>query len=118
MEAKDVPRDIPQDIPRVVHLQRSGGEIVVGCDIYIGRGLYQGGWRLGASKWANPYKVDKNDPKSRKEALARYESYVRSSPQLVGALPELRGKALGCWCSPAPCHGDILIKLFKELVRD
>ena len=24
------------------------------------------------------------------------------------------GKELGCWCKPSPCHGDILIKLFKE----
>ena len=27
---------------------------------------------------------------------------------------ELEGKELGCWCKPSPCHGDILIKLFKE----
>ena len=27
---------------------------------------------------------------------------------------ELEGKEIGCWCKPGPCHGDILIKLFKE----
>ena len=27
---------------------------------------------------------------------------------------ELEGKELGCWCKPYLCHGDILIKLFKE----
>ena len=27
---------------------------------------------------------------------------------------ELEGKEIGCWCKPSPCHGDILIKLFKE----
>jgi len=33
------------------------------------------------------------------------------------ALPELKGKRLGCWCAPLPCHGDILRELC-ELYRD
>jgi hypothetical protein len=28
--------------------------------------------------------------------------------ELIAALPELRGKRLGCWCAPHPCHGDLL----------
>ena len=32
----------------------------------------------------------------------------------MDAIPELNGKVLGCWCKPSACHGDILIKLFKE----
>ena len=31
------------------------------------------------------------------------------------AIPELEGMQLGCWCKPFRCHGDILIKLFKEI---
>ena len=27
---------------------------------------------------------------------------------------ELEGKELGCWCKPSLCHGDILIKIFRE----
>ena len=27
---------------------------------------------------------------------------------------ELERKEIGYWCKPSPCHGDILIKLFKE----
>lgn len=29
-------------------------------------------------------------------------------------LEELRGKVLGCWCSPLPCHGDVLIEFLEE----
>jgi hypothetical protein len=29
-------------------------------------------------------------------------------------LKELEGKALGCWCKPKSCHGDVLIKLIEE----
>ena len=31
------------------------------------------------------------------------------------SLSELKDKNLGCWCAPSPCHGDVLIKLFKEV---
>ena len=24
---------------------------------------------------------------------------------------------LGCWCKPEACHGDILIKLYKEKIK-
>jgi hypothetical protein len=34
------------------------------------------------------------------------------------ALFELKGKILGCWCHPLPCHGDVLVKLIKELCSD
>jgi hypothetical protein len=27
---------------------------------------------------------------------------------------ELKGKVLGCWCSPKACHGDILAKIANE----
>ena len=33
----------------------------------------------------------------------------------MGCLGELRGKILGCWCKPKPCHGDILVKLVEEV---
>ncbi|MHB8407806.1 MAG: DUF4326 domain-containing protein [Acidiferrobacterales bacterium] len=29
----------------------------------------------------------------------------------MSALGELRGKVLGCWCSPQACHGDVLEEL-------
>ena len=30
-------------------------------------------------------------------------------------LSELKGKRLGCWCKPAPCHGDVLVELIEEM---
>lgn len=48
---------------------------------------------------------------SREEAIARYEEWLIAQPELVVSLPELRGKVLGCWCSPKPCHGEVLVRL-------
>jgi hypothetical protein len=30
---------------------------------------------------------------------------------LINQVSELKGKILGCWCKPKPCHGDILVEL-------
>lgn len=72
-------------------------------DVYIGR----------PSKWGNPYRVGPDGTVG--EVLMAYEAYVRSRPDLMAALPELRGKVLGCWCAPKPCHGNVLLKLLAEL---
>jgi hypothetical protein len=49
------------------------------------------------------------------EVLPRYEAWLRAQPQLVErARMELRGKRLGCWCAPKPCHGDILARIANE----
>ena len=72
-------------------------------DVYIGRG----------SKWGNPFKIG-NDG-DRNEVIQKYEDHIRNSPELLEALPELKGKVLGCWCRPKACHGDVLINLLKEM---
>lgn len=93
---------------KVVRIRRSGGRVVQGCDVYIGRACTMGGWDLPDSKWANPYPVTKY---GRDEALSRYRTYIcakiANNPAIYD-LDELRGKTLGCWCAPDPCHGDIL----------
>lgn len=71
-------------------------------DVYIGRG----------SKWGNPFIIPKHG--NRMQVIDLYEKYIRKKPELINALPELAGKILGCFCAPKPCHGDILIKLYKE----
>lgn len=44
-----------------------------------------------------------------------YEKYIRDTPALFAALSELTGKELGCWCKKIDmCHGDVLIKLWRE----
>ena len=82
-------------------------------DIYIGR---ENKWLgLESSKWANPFPM-KNES-MREEVLTKAEEYFRSKPDLIAALPELEGKTLGCYCAPKKCHGEILIKLYKEFIN-
>ena len=78
---------------RVVHCKRDR------YDVYIGR----------PSRWGNPYQVGRDG--TRAEVIARYEAWLATQPELVRALPGLAGRTLGCWCAPAPCHGDVLVRL-------
>ncbi len=71
-----------------------------------------GGWNLPRSKWANPFTRGEGEPI--RVLVARYRAYVTARPDLMDALGELAGKTLGCWCVPRPCHGDVLVALFKE----
>jgi Domain of unknown function (DUF4326) len=88
--------------------RENGGHVPEGV-VYIGRAMHRGGWRLPTSKWANPFTIGRDG--TREEVLARYREHVLLSPELRAALPELRGKVLGCWCSPEACHGDVLVDL-------
>lgn len=86
-------------------------------DIYIGREEPRA--KLKASIWANPYTIKEYGIK---ESLRLYELHARNSPELMRRLFMLRGKILGCWCvnseetDEIKCHGQILIRLIKELV--
>ena len=97
---------------QVVHLKRSGGVVVQDCDVYIGRSCNMGGWNLRQSKWANPFTVKKEG--SVTAAVKKYEGYIKSNPKLLADIEELRGKTLGCWCAPGPCHGDVLVALLDS----
>jgi len=79
--------------------------------LYIGRNMNF--YVKGAieSKWKNPFSVKTY---GLEKCLELYEEYIRETPELEGSLGELDGKELGCWCSPKPCHGDVLIKLLEE----
>ena len=89
---------------RVVHCKKAD------YDVYIGR----------PSKWGNPFShksgtLAEFQVDSRDEAVARYEEWIKTQPSLLASLHELKGKTLGCWCSPQSCHGDILVRLADEL---
>ena len=79
-------------------------------------GIPQGSVYVGRpTKWGNPFShqqgtLAKYMVASRDEAVAAYEEYLLNSPALLASLSELRGKDLVCWCSPASCHADILIR--------
>lgn len=82
---------------RVVHCRKSK------YDIYIGR----------PSKWGNPFRLE--DGQDRAAAVQRYREWLMGQPELLAALPELRGKVLGCWCKPQACHGDVLAELASKI---
>ena len=71
-------------------------------DIYIGR----------PSKWGNPFTIGKDG--TREEVIEKYKVYISNKPDLRASLDELKGKVLGCWCKPKPCHGDVLAELCNE----
>ena len=96
-------------ITTVVKIARRGGVVVQWCDVYIGRECKMGGWNLPCSIWHNPYKTG-----TLEERISKYREHIINNPVLMARLPELRGKVLGCWCKPGPCHGDILIELLDK----
>lgn len=67
--------------------------------VYIGRG----------SKWGNPFRIGPNG--DRAAVIAKYERWLADQHHLLGALDELRGRDLVCFCAPRPCHGDLLLRL-------
>jgi hypothetical protein len=75
--------------------------------VYIGRANRR--YRLRASKWANPFAIKREA--DREAAIDAYERWLRLQPHLRGALHELSGRDLVCWCAPLPCHGDVLLRL-------
>ena len=46
--------------------------------------------------------------------IANFRWYLERRPSLQDELGDLVGKVLGCWCHPAPCHGDVLIEAIAE----
>ena len=78
--------------------------------VYIGRTVR---WaNLRASKWRNPFQI--KPWRNRQQVLHLYEQYINNNPYLKNCLSELEGKVLGCWCSPEPCHGDLLRTLAEN----
>ena len=57
--------------------------------------------------WGNPFELPGDG--DREAVIPNYEEhYLPYKPSLTSKLDGLRGKALGCWCAPEACHGDVL----------
>ena len=108
-------------------------------DVYIGRPVPRAKderCRVG-SLWGNPYAGPvfwAKEPK--KWCVEMYATLLRNRLLVGGRVPHwhvhrcgydymdaawwgeqldlLRGKRLGCWCSPEPCHGDAIIEAVKR----
>lgn len=72
-------------------------------DVYIGR----------PSKWGNPFVIGVHG--TRADVIKKYDEWIRTRPELMAAIGELKGKRLGCWCHPEPCHGDVLAYLASSI---
>ena len=68
------------------------------------------------SIFGNPFLLGRY---SREESILQYSVWfyrqLEYRPEFVKAVKKLRGKALGCWCTPLPCHGDVIIEYLEGL---
>ncbi len=71
-------------------------------DVFIGRG----------SMWGNPFVMNRDG--NREQVIEKYKEWVITNPAIMACLGDLRGKVLGCYCKPKPCHGDVLVALIGE----
>lgn len=80
---------------KVVHCKKEA------YDVYIGR----------PSKWGNPFVIGKDG--NREECIQKYKVWflARKLAARPEDLHELKGRVLGCWCSPKACHGDFLAEM-------
>lgn len=107
---------------RQLHDRLANGETVV---LNMRRGVHNHLWKwthsvgLGVridrkSIWGNPFILDEDG--DRAQVVNAYSDfYLPHKPQLLDQVAMLQGKALGCWCSPEPCHGDVLAALARVM---
>lgn len=79
-------------------------------DEYIGRkGRFNDGY------FGNPFPV-KNF--GRDNCLKAYKFYfdyrLKTDPEFKEKVESLRGKVLGCFCKPNPCHGDVIVEYLES----
>ena len=89
--------------PRVFNKKLLRGSVA--NSVYIGR----------PGIWGNPFVIGKDG--TRNEVIAKFERWIVQQPRLMARLEELKGKHLVCWCAPARCHGDVLVKLANSTQR-
>lgn len=72
--------------------------------LYIGR----------PTVWGNPFVIGKDG--NREEVIKKFKTYARNNESLMHLISLLHEDVvLGCFCYPEKCHGDIIIKLWKEI---
>jgi hypothetical protein len=81
---------------RVLNKRQTG---VAAGAIYSGRG----------SKCGNPFRIGPDG--DRNMVVALHARWLRTQHPLLRSLDELRGRDLVCFCAPAACHGDLLLRL-------
>lgn len=78
--------------------------------VYVGR----------PSKFGNPFShlpstLAQFKVATRDEAVEAFERWLMGRPEMVAAVKrELRGRDLVCWCAPARCHAEVLLKIANK----
>lgn len=80
-------------------------------DVYIGRaGKGKSGY------FGNPTRLKPGE--ERGSALENYKKYfykrIENDPKFKEEVLKLKGKTLGCFCKPKPCHGDIIVEFLNK----
>lgn len=72
------------------------------CDVYIGRG----------GPFGNPYVLGQDG--DREEVIRKYRIYfhdrLKFDREFRKKVEALKGKVLGCHCTPLACHGNVIIE--------
>lgn len=70
--------------------------------VYVGR----------PSDFGNPFSVEVF---GRKVAIEKFAALVERDEEFKNYIKQhLKGKNLLCWCSPLPCHADVLMRIANE----
>lgn len=80
-------------------------------DVYIGRGRCPKTGKVGI--WGNPFTIGKDG--NRNQVIEKYRQWIKTQPELLALIHTLKGKILGCWCSPQLCHGHVLAAMADGL---
>jgi hypothetical protein len=86
-----------------------------GYDVYIGRaGKGQDGY------FGNPFRLRADE--DRGATIERYGKHfhnrLETDSEFKRRVHELKGKTLGCFCKPYPCHGDVIAKYLNNLPEE
>ena len=92
-----------ENMPKVLNKYK---DVIPPNAVYIGR----------PSKWGNPFAIGVHG--TREFVIEKYREWLFERPELIEVVKrELVGKDLICYCSPKPCHGDVLIEVANVKVR-
>jgi len=77
-----------------------------GFEVYIGR----------PSVFGNPFVIGKDG--TREEVIHKYRQLLhhklKTDAKFKAQVDALKGKTLGCFCAPAPCHGDAIVEYLEH----
>jgi hypothetical protein len=80
--------------------------------VYIGNTIPDIKGAVG-SKWKNPFDIKEHGVD---KCIELFTTYLHET-NLIKDIEELRGKSLGCWCSPEICHGDVLEEVLENILQ-